>query len=175
MSLPTALARKAGAALAVVALLALALPALTAPRAGAADVPAWQDEPLPYRHSTCDFAGKTITKTDGWQRLSRDLLRIRPSTPGKLLVTVSVDANVSSGAELRIGYRYNGGQISENFFGPANLANHSEFQENRTITAVVAHNGAGFHFDPHIRVNGANGKSATIGARCVTATPVPAE
>ena len=84
-----------------------------------------------------------------------------------VVLQFSAAAGVDAGAEIRFGYRVDGGAIQ--FFGPQNLANNTEFWQTRTNLSV-ARLGPGVHtIVPHWRVSGAVGKAARMDDRCITA------
>lgn len=84
-----------------------------------------------------------------------------------VVLQFSADAGVDVGAEIRLGYSIDGGPVT--FFGPQNLANHTEYWETRNNLSV-APIGAGIHtIKAYWRVSGVAGKTAIMDDRCLTA------
>ena len=87
---------------------------------------------------------------------------------GNAVIRVSASIGVDPGAEVRIGYKVDGGSPVEGVFGPANLANHQEHWETRAMMAII-HLPPGVHVvSPYWRISGAAGKNAFMTARCAT-------
>lgn len=109
---------------------------------------------IPALGDFAPIAGMTVTVNNG--------------TAARFVVLqFSADANVDAAAEIRLGYTVDGGPIT--FFGPQNLANHSEYWETRNNTSV-ARIAAGIHtIKAYWRVSGAAGKAAVMDDRCLTA------
>ena len=87
---------------------------------------------------------------------------------GKAIVQLSADTGVDPGAEVRVAYSVDGGPPQEGVFGPANLANHQEFFEARTVIAVIPLARGGHTITAHWRVSGGSGKKAAMDNRCMT-------
>lgn len=84
-----------------------------------------------------------------------------------VILQFSADAGVDVDAEIRLGYSIDGGPIK--FFGPQNLANHTQYWETRNNMSV-APIAAGTHtIKAYWRVSGAAGKTAIMDDRCLTA------
>jgi len=84
-----------------------------------------------------------------------------------VVLQFSADAGVDVDAEIRLGYTIDGGPIT--FFGPQNLANHTQYWENRNNMSV-APIAAGIHtIKAYWRVSGVAGKAAIMDDRCLTA------
>jgi len=124
--------------------------------------------PAPQRACAFDFVG--ITQADGFQPITGTGVTISNGTVAReVVVTLSADLGVDTGAEVRLGYSIDGGAPQENVFGPANLANHQEFFEARMIMGVIPIAAGNHTIQPFWRVSGALGTNATIDARCFVA------
>jgi len=83
------------------------------------------------------------------------------------LVQLSADICVDDQAEVRIAYGVDAGAPVG--YGPANFADHQQYCETRSTTAIVPVP-AGLHsITPYWRVSGAAGKSATFYNGCLSA------
>jgi hypothetical protein len=131
---------------------------------------AQRSEAIPNAQENCAFTFVTTNSTTSVQPIPGMAVTVNNGTVArKVIVQFSADANVDTGAEIRISYGIDGGAPQEDIYGPANLANHQEFDEARAVIAVIPL-GAGTHtIRPHWRVSGAAGKTAVMDSRCVTA------
>lgn len=91
--------------------------------------------------------------------------------PNSRPVVVEVTANlgIDPDAELRLAYSVDGLPAQENAYGPANLANHQEYFETRSATAVIPLGPGAHSITAYWRVSGAAGKTAHLDKRCLTA------
>jgi hypothetical protein len=84
-----------------------------------------------------------------------------------VVVHFNADAGVDTAAEIRLGYRVDGGSIVTP--GAQNFANHTEYWQTRH-NMVVIYVPAGSHtIQPYWRISGATGKGGAISNRCLTA------
>jgi hypothetical protein len=102
-----------------------------------------------------DIPGLSVTVNNG-------------SVARNAIVQLSADTGVDTNAEVRVSYRIDGGPPREDVFGPANLANHQEFFEARTVIALIPLPAGTHTITPVWRVSGAAGKNAFMDSRCMT-------
>jgi hypothetical protein len=152
-----------------IGLLVVAVAALTAYFLGAAQ----RGEAIPNAQENCAFSFITTDSTQPAKPIAGTAVTVNNGTVArKVLVQFSGDTGVDTGGEVRISYKIDGGAPQEDVFGPANLANHQEFFEARTVIAVIPI-GPGTHtITPFWRVSGVAGKNAFMDSRCFTAERV---
>ena len=125
---------------------------------------------VPEPQEACAFDQVTTTADAGSRPIPGLQVSVTNSALGvrKAIVQLSADTGVDPGAEVRVAYSVDGGPPQEGVFGPANLANHQEFFEARTVIAVIPLPRGGHTITAHWRVSGVSGKRATIDNRCMT-------
>ena len=78
---------------------------------------------------------------------------------------VSMDANVSSDAELRLSWNAGHG-VSDYQYGPGNIAENQQFDGTRTVMDIIPL-GPGKHtLTPEVRLSGPSGTSGTVLRAC---------
>lgn len=126
-------------------------------------------EAIPVPQKTCNFSTSSITSDQGWQSLGMGVTINNGDSARKVVTQLAADLGVDSLAEVRVGYQVDGGPIQERVFGPANLANHTEYWQTRSTLAVIPV-GRGTHtIKPYWRISGASGKSGYFQTGCFTA------
>ena len=84
-----------------------------------------------------------------------------------VVLQFSADAGVDDLAEIHLGYSVDGGPIK--FYGPQNLANHTQYWENRNNMSVASLPAGTHTIQAYWRVSGSAGKVAIMDGRCLTA------
>ena len=122
--------------------------------------------PVPQKH--CNFNYQTIKAEDGWKPLGMGVTIRNGDTPRKVVAQLAADIGVETLAEVRVGYQVDGGPVQERVFGPANLANHTEYWQTRSTIAVIPV-GKGQHtIAPYWRISGSTGKQGYFQRGCFT-------
>jgi hypothetical protein len=125
-------------------------------------------EAIPPAQQNCvEAAAATNVPANGWQPVNNMAVTIDNGQVGRLVVVnLNADAGVTSGAEIRMGYRIDGGAVQTP--GAQNFANHTEYWQTRH-SMVVLRVPAGAHvIRPFWRISGPAGTSGVISSRCVT-------
>jgi len=87
----------------------------------------------------------------------------------RVVVFVSMDANVSVNAEMRLSWSIDGGPVTDYQFGPGNIAENQQFWGTRTVMDVIKV-GPGFHtLTPEVRLSGGAGATGNVGQVCTIA------
>lgn len=135
---------------------------------------------VPSSQSACSVDGSggpnLITTTAGggdptkgdFSPITGMAVKINNGTSARnVILQFSADAGVDDTAEIRFGYSIDGGPIT--FYGPQNLANHTQYWETRNNLSV-ARIAAGIHtIQAWWRVSGVAGMAAFMDDRCLTA------
>lgn len=124
---------------------------------------------IPNPQETCALSQISIDVSQGFQFINGTAVTINNGDTGRrVLAQFSADTGVTDDAEVRIGYQVDNGPVQEGLWGPANLANHQDFFEARTVIAIIPV-GPGTHtIRPFWRVSGSAGNSAVMDNRCFT-------
>ena len=124
---------------------------------------------IPVAQGRCATAFTSINTASGFVLMPALSLSIDNGANSRnAVIRVSADIGVDPGAEVRIGYKVDGGAPVEGVFGPANLANHQEFWETRATMAIIPLPPGVHAVSPYWRISGAAGKNAFMTARCAT-------
>jgi hypothetical protein len=123
---------------------------------------------VPAAASVCAMGTITVTPASGWVPLTSQVTTFAVNTD-RIKAEVTADVGVVSGAEVRLGWGVLGTAPAEGAYGPANFANHQEFDETRTTFALITIGTGDATVQPFVRVSGPSGATATLLHRCVTA------
>jgi hypothetical protein len=124
---------------------------------------------LPASQGSCAFNSIQTNSNAGAQDIPGLSVTVNNGAQAReAIVQLSADTGVETNAEVRVSYRVNGGAPQEDVFGPANLANHQEFFEARTVIALIPLSAGNNTITPVWRVSGAPGKQAFMDSRCMT-------
>lgn len=86
-----------------------------------------------------------------------------------IVAFVSMDANVSPDAEMRLSWKVGSGAVTDYQYGPGNIAENQQFDGTRTVMDVIRL-GAGRHtLTPEVRVSGPPSTSGQVLRLCVIA------
>jgi hypothetical protein len=147
---------------------ALALSAAALAGAGVTGLTTGSAEAIPVAQKTCSFTYSSIAAEHGWRAMGMGVTIRNGDTPRKVVAQLAADIGVDTQAEVRVGYQIDGGPIQERVFGPANLANHTEYWQTRSTLAVIPV-GKGTHtITPYWRISGATGKKGYFQTGCFT-------
>ena len=125
-------------------------------------------EAIPVSQKNCNFSTSSIAAENGWQGMGMGVTIRNGDTPRKVVAQLAADIGVDTLAEVRVGYQIDGGPVQERVFGPANLANHTEYWQTRSTIAVIPV-GRGTHtITPYWRISGATGKKGYFQTGCFT-------
>lgn len=86
----------------------------------------------------------------------------------KAFVQFTADANVDSGAELRLTFQLDSGATL--YYGPQNLANHAEYYQTRSTTAVILVPPGTHTITPYFFVQGPGPAFGILDDRCMIVT-----
>ncbi|MFT4217832.1 MAG: hypothetical protein QM619_11720 [Micropruina sp.] len=111
-------------------------------------------EAIPAAQETCKFDIKSISASDGWQPLGLSVTVNNGSVSRKVVTQLSADMGVDSQAEIRVGYKVDDGPIREKYYGPGNLANHTDFWQTRNAMAVMSLKSGKHTITPYWRISG---------------------
>lgn len=80
-----------------------------------------------------------LKQADGFVTLPGSLVNVDvpAGAQGPVLVHTSLDAGIPSQSELRLSYMVNGVRTAEYQYGPANIANATDFWQTRTADALI--------------------------------------
>jgi hypothetical protein len=121
---------------------------------------------LPARARACGFDVASNTAVNGWRPVN-SVVTVVNNVGRNVVVNFNADAGVDTLAEIRLGYKVDGGPIRTP--GAQNFANHTEYWQTRH-SMVVMYIPAGTHrIRPYWRISGAAGTNGIIAARCLTA------
>jgi len=124
---------------------------------------------VPASQARCALDAQSITTSSGLVPIPGLALIVNNGRAARTaIVQLSADMGVDAGAEVRVAYSVDGGSPREGVFGPANLANHQEFFEARSVIAVIPLPAGTHTVTPFWRVSGPPGKNAFIDNRCAT-------
>lgn len=86
-----------------------------------------------------------------------------------IVAFVSMDANVSPAAEMRLSWKVDGRPVTDYRYGPGNIAENQEFDGTRTVMDVIPL-GRGRHtLTPEVRLSGNPSTSGQVLRLCVIA------
>jgi hypothetical protein len=80
----------------------------------------------------------------------------------KVIVQVSLDAGIVSKSELRLSYLVDGVMTPEYKYGPANLANYTQFWQTRTADAIIPLGPGAHRIQVVLRVSSSNPAAQTF-------------
>lgn len=126
-------------------------------------------EAIPAAQETCAFGTKTVTAADGWKPLGLKVTINNGSVSRKVVTQLSADMGVDPLAEIRVGYSVDGGPIREKYYGPGNLANHTDYWQTRNATAVMSLKAGKHTITPYWRISGSTGKTGYFEGGCFVA------
>lgn len=147
---------------------AVALSVAALAGAGATAAMTGSAEAIPIAQKQCNFNYATITSDQGWQAMGMGVTIKNGDKARKVVAQLAADIGVQSGAEVRVGYAIDGGPVQERVYGPANLANHTEYWQTRSTLAVIPIRRGAHTVTPYWRVSGASGKRAWFQTGCFT-------
>jgi hypothetical protein len=125
-------------------------------------------EAVPGAQERCTSTGKSIATEDGWKSLGLGVTIDNGKVARKVIAQLAADIGVDTVAEVRVGYSIDGGPVREGVYGPANLANHTEFWQTRSTIAVIPLKRGLHKVTPYWRISGGAGKQGHFGAGCFT-------
>jgi hypothetical protein len=146
----------AAAAAAISAIVTLAATLVLARPAGA----------IQPAQTLCNMGTITITPASGWVPLT-DVIPLPVGYSQTVMSEATADVGVDSGAEVRLGWSFNGQTPQEGMFGPANFANHQQFFETRTTFSLIPPGYGATSIQAFVRLSGPSGTTATFLHRCV--------
>jgi hypothetical protein len=136
--------------------------ALFAP-ASASAVPA-----IPAPQQACGSPSLTLSGGTGPYHSLGLHVRINNGSKRRDIVAfVSMDANVSPNAEMRLSWKVGSGAVTDYKYGPGNIAENQEFDGTRTVMDVIRL-GPGRHtLTPEVRLSGNPATSGQVLRLCV--------
>lgn len=126
-------------------------------------------EAIPSAQETCKFGTKSIIASDGWQPLGLGVTINNGTLSRKVVTQLSSDMGVDPLAEIRVGYRVDGGPIREKYYGPGNLANHTDYWQTRNAMAVMTLGSGSHTITPYWRISGSPTKRGWFENGCFVA------
>jgi hypothetical protein len=125
-------------------------------------------EAIPPAQKSCAFSVLGNTAASGWQPVTGSAVTVNNGSSRRyVVVNFNADAGVDSQAEIRVGYRVDGGPIQTP--GAQNFANHTEYWQTRHSMVVILVPPGSHSIQPYWRISGASGKNGVIHSRCLTA------
>jgi len=124
-------------------------------------------EAIPATQKHCAFDARRILSTSGWQPVNSAVVVRNGSVARHVVVNFNADAGVTPNAEIRLGYRVDGGPIQTP--GAQNFANYTQYWQTRHSMVVLAVPKGNHVIRPYWRISGGAGTSGVIAARCLTA------
>jgi hypothetical protein len=116
--------------------------------------------------TSCSMGSITITPASGWVPLA-SVITLPAGYSQTVMSVATADVGVDSGAEVRLGWAFNGQTPQEGMFGPANFANHQQFFETRTTFSLIPPGFGATNVQAFVRLSGPTGTTATFLHRCV--------
>jgi len=116
--------------------------------------------------TSCNMGTITITPASGWVPLT-SVIPLPAGYSQTVMSVATADIGVDSGAEVRLGWAFNGQAPQEGMFGPANFANHQQFFETHTTFSLIPPGFGATTVQAFVRVSGPSGTTATFLHRCV--------
>jgi hypothetical protein len=133
--------------------------------ASASAVPA-----IPAPQQACGSPFLTLSGGTGPYHSMGLHVRINNGSVGRDIVAfVSMDANVSPDAEMRLSWKVGHGSVTDYRYGPGNIAENQQFDGTRTVMDVLRL-GPGRHtLTPEVRLSGNSSTSGQVLRLCVIA------
>ena len=125
-------------------------------------------EAIPGFQRSCATNVVSTQAQNGWTSMGLATTVKNGDRSRQVVAQLSSDAGVDANAEIRVGYSVDGGTIREGVYGPANLANHTDFWETRTTMAVIPISAGTHTVQAYWRVSGATGTNGVLATRCFT-------
>ena len=123
---------------------------------------------IPQAQKSCSLDFRSNTVGTGWTWAGSSVVVKNGNTPRYVVVNFNADANVDTGAEIRIGYRIDLGSITTP--GAEHFASEHTPRQQMRHSMVVLLVRAGQHtIRPYWRVVGPAGKHGYLDNRCLTA------
>jgi hypothetical protein len=116
--------------------------------------------------TSCNMGTTTINSSSGWIPLT-SVIPLPVGYSQTVMSVATADVGVDSGAEVRLGWSFNGQAPQEGAFGPANFANHQQFFETRTTFSLIPPGFGATSIQAFVRLSGPSGTTATFLHRCV--------
>jgi hypothetical protein len=138
--------------------------ALFAP-AGASAVPT-----IPAAQKACASPKLTLSGGTGPYHSLGIAVTVNDGTIARHVVTfVSMDANVSQGAEMRLSWKIDTQPVTDYKYGPGNIAENQQFDGTRTIMNVIRLGPGRHRLRPQVRLSGNPSTSGIVDRLCVVA------
>lgn len=125
-------------------------------------------EAIPGAQEKCAFGLKQITPASGWQPLGLAVTIDNGTSARKVVTQLSADMGVSELAEIRVGYKVDNGPVREKYYGPGNLANHTDYWQTRNAMAVISLSRGKHTVTPYWRISGSPGTGGAFEGGCFT-------
>lgn len=127
-----------------------------------------KSDAIPAASKACAFSVLTNTAANGWRPVTSSVVTINNGGSARhVVVNFNADAGVDTLAEIRLGYRVDGGPVVTP--GAQNFANHTQYWQTRHNMVVIRVPAGTHRIQPYWRISGATGKNGVIHSRCVTA------
>jgi hypothetical protein len=123
-------------------------------------------EAVPGAQEKCAFGLKEIDVSQGWKPLGLAVSVDNGTKARKVVAQLSADMGVSDEAEIRVGYSVDGGPVREKYYGPGNLANHTQYWQTRNAMAVIPLKKGRHTITPYWRISGSAGKGGAFEGGC---------
>ena len=146
---------------------------LAAGLAGAAAqlAPASASSAIPARQQACASPFLSLTGGTGSYHSMGVSVRVNDGSASRDVVAfVSMDANVTFNAEMRLNWSVDGARLASDYtYGPGNIAENQQFWGTRTVMDVIRL-GPGIHtLTPEVRLSGNPATSGIVARLCVVA------
>ena len=138
--------------------------ALFAPT-GASAAPA-----IPTGQQACASPSLTLSGGTGPYHSMGVHVTVNDGSIARHIVTfVSMDANVSPGAEMRLSWKVGAQPVTDYKYGPGNIAENQQFDGTRTIMNVIRLGPGRHRLTPEVRLSGNPSTSGIVDRLCVVA------
>lgn len=125
---------------------------------------------IPVKQEACASPFISLTGGTGNYRSMGLTLRVNDGSASRYIVAfVSMDADVSLNAEMRLTWSIDGATVHDYTYGPGNIAENQQFWGTRTVMDVI-HLGPGIHnLRPEVRLSGNPSTSGIVARLCAIA------
>jgi hypothetical protein len=136
----------------------------------AALAPASASSSIPVRQQACAAPFLSLTGGTGPYHTMGVSLRVNNGPFSRYIVGfVSMDADVTFNAEMRLSWSIDGHAVSDYTYGPGNIAENQQFWGTRTVMDVIRL-GPGTHtLTPEVRLSGNPSTSGIVSRVCTVA------
>jgi hypothetical protein len=125
---------------------------------------------IPVKQEACRSPFLSLTGGTGPYHSMGVSVQVNDGSASRYVVAfVSMDADVSPNAEMRLSWSVDGHGVNDYTYGPGNIAENQQFWGTRTVMDVI-HLGPGIHtLTPEVRLSGNPSTSGIVARLCAVA------